>query len=935
VRGVEAYEELDEIGVGQYGEVYLARERAGGALVALKKIRMENEKEGFPITACREIKILAGLEHGNVVSLIEVVAAAAQPDNGFRGDVFMVLEYMDHDLAGLADRPGVRFQPAQVKAYALQLARALAYCHARGVLHRDLKASNVLLSNTGTLKLADFGLARRSAGADALTNKVVTRWYRPPELLLGATRYGPEIDMWSCGCVLAEMLIGRALLPGNDEADQIELIFRTCGSPTDATWPGASALPFYDMFRPKVPMRRCLREALGHGIAPDAVDLVDRLLAMDPGRRLSAEGMLRHDYFRRAPPPCPPGSMPVYEPCHQLQMQRRRAEAKAAAEAEAAAQAAARRAAEEAARAAERKSTPTRGAGAPPDCMLRLTPPRTAGQATPPHGPLPPPPPPPPPPQQHYGGWVQPSRAAGMGFGAHPQQHQQHQQQHYPPPPPHHYQHHQQPYGGHYGGPPAGPYGGYPPPPPPGPYGGYGAPPPPPAGYYGHGHAQGGYGPHGQGGWGEPAALTGESRFYAQALARETPRAAPRHGGSGVAAAPRRGPRPAAAPVPFYSAAALAASPSAAAGISASDEAAYRGVFVAFLRDMSRAVRLPAPVTATAAVYGLRFYAQHSYGEYANRSHVIGSACLLLAAKVEGAPKLVADLAAASYALRLRGAELLSDGHKHAYPRERENILEAERRVVRAIGFQFNARHALDDIILARKRLITLADELTSPQREAAPMPPPPPSPSGAPGRLSPVSPARDDDVVEDAKPSIPAPPRVAFDARSLAQAAMSFANDSLATTLPLQYDAGVLAGAFLQLAAALTGAPLGPPHLSWALQASLPPQALRDVAAQVAAFYRASGNVGLADRLAERLGLDDVMPAVEAAHASPLSDAPEAVQVEAVVEAARVEEAMEAAPHAAAEPDAGAEEASKRRREEEEAERLAMLAPQRRVRLA
>jgi hypothetical protein len=386
--------------------------------------------------------------------------------------------------------------------------------------------------------------------------------------------------------------------------------------------------------------------------------------------------------------------------------------------------------------------------------------------------------------------------------------------------------------------------------------------------------------------------------------------------------------------VPFYSAAALAASPSAAAGISASDEAAYRGVFVAFLRDMSRAVRLPAPVTATAAVYGLRFYAQHSYGEYANRSHVIGSACLLLAAKVEGAPKLVADVAAASYALRLRGAELLSDGHKHAYPRERENILEAERRVVRAIGFQFNARHALDDIILARKRLITLADELTSPAREAAPMPPPPPSPSGAPGRLSPVSPARDD-ADEEAKPSIPAPPRVAFDARSLAQAAMSFANDSLATTLPLQYDAGVLAGAFLQLAAALTGAPLGPPHLSWALQASLPPQALRDVAAQVAAFYRASGNVGLADRLAERLGLDDVMPAVaEAAHASPLSDAPVAVEEEAV-EAVVVEEAMEAAPPAAAEPDAGAEEAAKRRREEEEAERLAMLAPQRRVRLA
>jgi serine/threonine protein kinase len=165
------YEELEQLGQGLFGEVYLARERAGGALVALKKIRMQHEREGFPITACREIKLLAALDHPNVVSLIEVVADPAVTASGSSGDVYMVLEYLDHDLSGLADRPGVRFQPAQVKAYALQLGRALAYCHSRGVLHRDIKASNVLLNNNGELKLADFGLARRSAGADALTNK--------------------------------------------------------------------------------------------------------------------------------------------------------------------------------------------------------------------------------------------------------------------------------------------------------------------------------------------------------------------------------------------------------------------------------------------------------------------------------------------------------------------------------------------------------------------------------------------------------------------------------------------------------------------------------------------------------------------------------------------------------------------------------------------
>ena len=519
-----------------------------------------------------------------------------------------------------------------------------------------------------------------------------------------------------------------------------------------------------------------------------------------------------------------------------------------------------------------------------------------------------------------------------MGFGAQPP----------PPPPPYGHQPgpygHNQPHHAPYPGPPhhgghGGPYGWHPPP---GAYGAYPPPPPvPPPGAYGYGAAPS-YGAHGGpgvgGGWGnEPPALSGDARFYAQALAREAPRIAPRP--------PRRGPRPAAAPVPMYSAAALAASPSRAAGISDADEAAYRGVFAAFLRDMRRTMRLPAAVMATAAVFGLRFYAQQSYGEYANRPHVIGAACLLLAAKVEGAPKLVADVAAASYALRLRGADLHSDGHKHALPRERENILEAERRVVRAIGFQFAARHALDEIILARSRFITLADELASPPRDAAPPVPPSPPPAG---RLSPMSDGEGGEgggAANAAAPSFPAPPKLAFDARALAQAAMSFANDSFATTLPLQYDAVTLAGAFLQLAAALTDAPLGPQHLEWALRAPLPLPALRDVAEQVCAVFRAAGQGSVADRIADRLGLDGggvpPPPPPPDAHGSPLSDAAAEEPAAEGAGAEAVEAEVAVPPPPAAEEDAAVQEAAKRQRDEEEAERLASLAPQRRVKLA
>jgi cyclin-dependent kinase 12/13 len=206
----------------------MARCKETQDIVALKKIRMDNEKEGFPITAIREIKILKKLRHKNVVDLKEIVTSKANASNGHKGSIYLVFEYMDHDLTGLAERPGMKFSLPQIKCYMKQLLTGLHYCHINNILHRDIKGSNLLINNNGVLKLADFGLAKSitNENANPLTNRVITLWYRPPELLLGATQYGPSVDMWSAGCIFAELVHGKPILPGKGEMEQLDLIFR-------------------------------------------------------------------------------------------------------------------------------------------------------------------------------------------------------------------------------------------------------------------------------------------------------------------------------------------------------------------------------------------------------------------------------------------------------------------------------------------------------------------------------------------------------------------------------------------------------------------------------------------------------------------------------------------------------------------------------------
>jgi len=197
------YEILTKIGEGTYGEVFKARQKQTGDLCALKKVRLENEKEGFPITAVREIQILRQLTHANIVNLKEIVMDAREiSEISNHTSFYLVFEYCDHDLFGLLDSGLIQLNLEHIASFMYQLMSALAYCHTRKFLHRDIKCSNILLNNNGKIKLADFGLARFYNAEDKdrpYTNKVITLWYRPPELLLGEERYGTAVDIWSCG----------------------------------------------------------------------------------------------------------------------------------------------------------------------------------------------------------------------------------------------------------------------------------------------------------------------------------------------------------------------------------------------------------------------------------------------------------------------------------------------------------------------------------------------------------------------------------------------------------------------------------------------------------------------------------------------------------------------------------------------------------------
>jgi cyclin-dependent kinase 12/13 len=388
-RTIAHYERLEQIGLGTYGQVYRAICKDTGRMVAMKKMRIMSTaggagksgggpvSTGMPLQLIREIKILKQLQHPNLLQMIEVVTSkgvehldpedpippsssseknkdksdtnedaenderykAAMERERFKGNLFLVLEYMTHDLTGLMD-VAYQFTPVQMKCIMSQLFQALKFMHENKYVHRDIKSSNILLDSFFRLKLADFGLARSlepplldqmesssttisssySNTQQDLTNKVITLWYRPPEILLGTVRYGCAVDVWSAGCILAELWTGKPLATGKTELDQLKLLADLTGTPDNETWDYLMSLKKSRSLLPTITSTATewsgsgqrpskLQEKYGpksskkanRQIPESALNLLEKLLEWDPRKRLTAANALQNRYFWTQP----------------------------------------------------------------------------------------------------------------------------------------------------------------------------------------------------------------------------------------------------------------------------------------------------------------------------------------------------------------------------------------------------------------------------------------------------------------------------------------------------------------------------------------------------------------------------------------------------------------------------------------------------------
>lgn len=328
-RSIDNFERLNHIEEGSYGFVSRAKEVATGDIVAIKKLKMEGSNQyGFPVTALREIQTLnAARGHRHIVDLREVVVGENMV--GDQGEVFLVMDFLEHDLKTLMDEMDEPFLPSEVKTLMLQLGSAVEWLHDRWILHRDLKTSNILMNNRGEIKLADFGMARFVGlpPPQNLTTLVVTLWYRSPELLLSTPTYTTAVDMWSLGCIFAELLTNTPLLQGKNEVEQLTKIFDLCGIPTEATWPGFRRLPNAKSLRlptnpgPQNPAAKI--RAKFPFLTASGTGLLAELLSLDPEKRPGAKEVLSHAYFREDPRPKSTAMFPTF-PSKAGQERRRR-----------------------------------------------------------------------------------------------------------------------------------------------------------------------------------------------------------------------------------------------------------------------------------------------------------------------------------------------------------------------------------------------------------------------------------------------------------------------------------------------------------------------------------------------------------------------------------------------------------------------------------
>jgi len=282
------YKKVDKLGEGTYGIVYKALNIDTGEYVAIKKIKLDQNDEGMPSTTLREISILKNLNHPCIVEL--------KYCNFTKGRVHLIFEYLDQDLKQYLDslESGAP-DTATIKSLMYQLIDGLYACHAKRFFHRDLKPQNLLVQK-GRLKIADFGLGREHGiPIDEFTHEIVTLWYRSPELLLSSTKYSGAVDVWSVGCIMAELYLKEAFFMGDCEIDQLYQIFMNLGTPTNLSWPGVENLSEYKSVFP-----RWKKKAWSTMIPTGCVkahDLLNKALEYEPSSRIYAKNMLKHPYF--------------------------------------------------------------------------------------------------------------------------------------------------------------------------------------------------------------------------------------------------------------------------------------------------------------------------------------------------------------------------------------------------------------------------------------------------------------------------------------------------------------------------------------------------------------------------------------------------------------------------------------------------------------
>ena len=286
---MERYEKVKFLGRGTYGEVWMALDKKTNSSVAVKQIRIVEEGEGIHFTALREIMILQELKHPNVIQLSDIFYK--------NSNIHLVIELAENALNDLI--PKLPEDEALTKGLMKQILEGVAYMHENSVLHRDLKPGNLLVTKSGEVKVTDFGTAKIICDSDApKSTGICTLWYQSPELLFGTKHYGKSMDMWSVGCIFAELLSKHPFFPGNSAIDQLSKIFNTLGTPSEDEWTGMNYLPNYLPFSasPRISFKRAFPKA-----SDSAIKLLSELFTYNPSKRISAHDALESDYFASEP----------------------------------------------------------------------------------------------------------------------------------------------------------------------------------------------------------------------------------------------------------------------------------------------------------------------------------------------------------------------------------------------------------------------------------------------------------------------------------------------------------------------------------------------------------------------------------------------------------------------------------------------------------